>query len=113
VVTVRLAGTELGVWTLTPAMLLVGVGQGFGMSPLIGSVLSGIRHEDAGSAAGALTTSFQVGQSLGIAVVGMIFFAALGAPPADLSHYLGAFEAVALVLAGLAVVLFFLVFLLP
>ncbi|MGH3615960.1 MAG: MFS transporter [Pseudonocardia sp.] len=111
--TVQVAEASIGVWTLAPALVLVGAGQGFGMSPLIGSVLAGIRHEDAGSAAGALTTAFQLGQSLGIAVVGMVFFGSLGAEPTDVGHYLAAYTTVALALAGLAVLLFCLVFALP
>ncbi len=111
--TVEVAGDSIGVWTLAPALMLVGAGQGLGMSPLIGSVLAGIRHEDAGSAAGVLTTAFQLGQTLGIALVGMVFFGSLGTEPADTGHYLAAYTTVALVLAALAALLLCLVFALP
>jgi MFS family permease len=106
--TIQLAGPSLTVWTLAPALLIVGTGQGLGMSPLIGSVLSGIRHQDTGSAAGALTTSFQLGQTLGIAVVGMIFFPLVGHVSANgpVGSYLYAYQISVLTLAGLAVLLF-------
>lgn len=112
-VTVWSEGPALGLWSLAPGLAIVGLGQGFGMAPLIGSVLAGIRHEDAGSAAGALTTAFQLGQTMGIAVVGMVFFGALGAEPADVGHYLSAYATVAVAVACLAAVLFLLVFGLP
>jgi MFS family permease len=112
-VTVWSEGPSLGLWSLAPGLAIVGLGQGFGMAPLIGSVLAGIRHEDAGSAAGALTTAFQLGQTMGIAVVGMVFFGALGAEPTDAAHYLTAYTTVAVAVACLAAVLFVLVFSLP
>jgi MFS family permease len=113
---VHAAGAGLTVWTLAPALLVVGAGQGLAVSTLIGAVLSGIRPEDTGAAAGALTTSFQLGQTLGIAVVGIVFFFALGAQPAVTSQpvrYLFAYQVTLPVLAVLSGVLFLLVFLLP
>lgn len=110
--TIRLSHGHLQVWTLTPALLLVGLGQGFGMAPLIGTVLSGVRAEDAGSAAGALTAAFQVGQVLGVAVVGMVYFATLGGHPSA-ANYLSALQAGCVLLMILAAGLFALVFLLP
>ncbi|HEY4026715.1 MAG TPA: MFS transporter [Candidatus Dormibacteraeota bacterium] len=113
---VHAAGTGLTVWTLAPALLIVGTGQGLAVSTLIGAVLSGIRPEDTGAAAGALTTSFQLGQTLGIALVGMVFFLAVGAEPAGTSHatrYLFAYQVTLPLLAGLAILLLLLVFLLP
>lgn len=113
---VHAAGAALTVWSLAPALLVVGTGQGLAVSTLIGAVLSGIRPEDTGAAAGALTTSFQLGQTLGIAVVGMVFFFAVGAQPAGTSQavrYLFAYQVTLPLLAGLAVLLFLLVFLLP
>jgi MFS family permease len=113
---VHTAGSALSVWTLTPALLIVGTGQGLAVSTLIGAVLSGIRPQDTGAAAGALTTSFQLGQTLGIALVGIVYFFAVGAEPAATSQaarYLFAYQVTLPLLAALAVVLFLLVFLLP
>jgi MFS family permease len=113
-VTVEVAGPHLSVWTLAPALIAVGAGQGFGMSPLVGTVLSGVRKTDAGAASGALTTSFQVGQTLGIALVGTVFFTLVGAGEGSQSErYLFAYRGLTLFLAALAAVLFLLVFLLP
>ena len=45
---------------------------------LIGTTLSRVPAADAGSASGVLTTAQQVAFSLGVAVIGSIFVAALG-----------------------------------
>lgn len=63
--TVHSSGERLTAGSLAWPLLLVGAGEGFTMSPLIGIVLSGMRPDDKGSASGALTTAFQVGQALG------------------------------------------------
>jgi MFS family permease len=112
VLSVHRAGT-LSVWTLAPALLIVGAGQGLSMSSLIGSVLSGVRPEDTGSAAGALTTSFQVGQTLGIAVVGSVYFALAAGPGSLAGKYRSGYTGSVVLLIALAVVLCGLVFLLP
>jgi MFS family permease len=115
-VSVHAAGSALSVWSLTPALLVVGTGQGLAVSTLIGVVLSGIRAQDTGAAAGALTTSFQLGQTLGIALVGIIYFFAVSAqPPAvpQATRYLFAYQITLPLLAALAIALFLLVFLLP
>ena len=51
------------------------------MPLLIGTVLTHVKPEQAGAAAGILTTTQQFGVASGIAVVGAIFYSALGAPP--------------------------------
>jgi MFS family permease len=101
---------------LVPGFLVVGLGQGFAMTPLIGTVLAGVRREDVGSAAGGLPTAFQLGQVLGIAVVGLAFFAALGTQPAVApvpARFAGAYETILLALVGLAALSLALVFTLP
>jgi Na+/melibiose symporter-like transporter len=107
------ASGRLSVWTLAPALVIVGAGQGLSMSSLIGSVLSGVRPEDTGSAAGALTTSFQVGQTLGIAVVGAVYFALAAGPGPLAGKYRSGYTGSVVLLIALAVVLCCLVFLLP
>jgi EmrB/QacA subfamily drug resistance transporter len=62
---------------LVPGMLLEGAGMGLVITPLTSTVLGSMRPENAGAAAGALSTMQQVGNALGVAVTGVIFFGAL------------------------------------
>jgi EmrB/QacA subfamily drug resistance transporter len=62
---------------LAPGLLLVGLGQGLCLTPITATVLSSLDPQRAGAAAGVLSTMQQVGNSLGVAVTGVIFFGAL------------------------------------
>ena len=62
---------------LVPGMLLEGAGMGLVITPLTSTVLGSLKPENAGAAAGALSTMQQVGNALGVAVTGVIFFGAL------------------------------------
>ncbi|MBN8944475.1 MAG: MFS transporter [Rhizobiales bacterium] len=61
-------------WTFTPAFLIVGVGQGLFLPPLLNAVLAGVSREQAGSASGVVATCQQVGGAFGVAVVGITSF---------------------------------------
>ncbi|SDS41213.1 drug resistance transporter, EmrB/QacA subfamily [Microlunatus soli] len=60
-----------------PAVLLIvgGVGMGLVIVPLFDVALATVPSVDAGAASGALSTIQQIGGSLGIAVIGGVFFA--------------------------------------
>ncbi len=77
-VTLLAAGTAISSWLLAPAFIIHGFGQGLGMSQLVGIIVSRIQSKDAGAASGVITTAFQIGNALGIAVISLIFFIALG-----------------------------------
>jgi EmrB/QacA subfamily drug resistance transporter len=74
-------GAGLTGWDLAPATVLIGLGQGIALPLLIGAVLTHVRPQRAGAAAGILTTTQQFGAASGIAVIGAVFYAALGAAP--------------------------------
>jgi len=76
------SGAALTGWDLAPATVLIGLGQGIALPSLIGAVLTHVRPERAGAAAGILTTTQQFGAASGIAVIGAIFYSALGSAPA-------------------------------
>jgi MFS family permease len=57
--------------------LLLGAGQGLCITPLTTTVLSHAEPATAGSVSGALSTAQQVGNSIGVAVTGVLFFGAL------------------------------------
>jgi EmrB/QacA subfamily drug resistance transporter len=71
-------GTSGSVAWLFPGLLLLGAGQGLCITPLTTTVLSHAEPATAGSVAGALSTAQQVGNSVGVAVTGVLFFGALG-----------------------------------
>jgi EmrB/QacA subfamily drug resistance transporter len=57
-----------------PGLLLAGAGVGLCFTPLTAIVLGNIDSERAGAASGVLSTTQQVGYSLGVAITGVIFF---------------------------------------
>lgn len=93
-------------------MVLLGIGQGISLSPLTVAGVAGIAPRDAGAAAGVVNASHQLGGSLGLAVLVVVFAASGGhggGAPAELAHRVAACLAVGgalLALASLVVVLF-------
>lgn len=74
---VQMAGAELVPIRLIPVLIVVGAGQGFIMTPLLNLVLGFVDEAQAGMASGVISTVQQVGAALGVAVVGILFSAAL------------------------------------
>jgi len=68
---------------LAPALLVSGAGQGIVSAPLIGVVLATVRRQDAGAGSGMVLTANQLASSLGVAVLGALFVALLGADPQE------------------------------
>lgn len=64
-------------WTFAAPLLIAGIGLGFSVSSLFQTVLSTVPPRDAGSASGAMQSFQQMGNTLGIAIVGQIFFTTL------------------------------------
>jgi MFS family permease len=94
--TVAAIGVHGSVFALTPGLLLIGAGMGLAIAPLATIIMSAMRPEQAGAASGALSTFQNVGNAIGVAVIGVIFFGAL---------HSGYAEALKLSLAALAVIL--------
>jgi EmrB/QacA subfamily drug resistance transporter len=100
-------GGHLTGWDMAPATAVIGLGQGMALPSLIGVVLQHVRPERAGAAAGILTTTQQFGAASGIAIVGAIFYGAIGAVPGRASFVSGMVVAMtvnAILLAGAAAV---------
>ncbi len=72
------AGASLSNWQLLPVLLTAGAGMGMVVAPLIDFSISEVPGQDAGSASGILNMMQQVGNSIGIAIVGTIFFNSIG-----------------------------------
>ncbi|HUK44916.1 MAG TPA: MFS transporter [Gaiellaceae bacterium] len=108
-------GVHAGFFDMLPGMLVGGLGMGIAMGPMTVAALGAVPVERAGVASGVLTTSRQVGGTLGIAVMGAIVAAAEVVPPADprfplqfvdgFQHALEAGAAIALIGAVLSAVL--------
>jgi EmrB/QacA subfamily drug resistance transporter len=71
-------GVAVTTWELTPGLAAAGVGLGAVIAPLADIVLDRVPRQHAGSASGVFNTGLQLGNSIGIAVIGVIFFGLLG-----------------------------------
>jgi EmrB/QacA subfamily drug resistance transporter len=61
-------------WDLVPGLLLAGLGAGASFAQLFGFVLNTVNMDEVGSASGVLEATQQLSTSLGVAVLGTIFF---------------------------------------
>lgn len=90
--TALLAGDALSGSLLVPSFVVAGVGLGFVLAPILGVILAGVEERLAGTASGVLTTGQQTGAVFGVAVVGVVFYGALGPQEhADAGAYVGAY----------------------
>jgi EmrB/QacA subfamily drug resistance transporter len=71
-------GAAVTTWELVPGLVAAGLGLGAVIAPLADIVLARVPRADAGSASGVFNTGLQLGNSIGIAVIGVIFFGMLG-----------------------------------
>jgi EmrB/QacA subfamily drug resistance transporter len=72
------AGARLHGFELAPSLFIAGLGNGLGLGPLVGTVITGLAPQEAGAGAGIVTTTLQVGNALGVAIIGLLFFTLLG-----------------------------------
>ncbi len=61
-------------WQLAPALAFVGLGSGLIMGPYFTIVMAAVDPQETGSASGTLTAIQQVGNALGLAVLGTVYF---------------------------------------
>jgi EmrB/QacA subfamily drug resistance transporter len=107
--TVAAIGVDGSPLLLVPALAVDGIGMGLLTAPLVATVVGGMDPRHAGAASGVLSTAQQVGNTIGVAAVGAIFYGALG-PDAD---YGGAFELSLVAIAAVCLLVAALVQLLP
>jgi len=88
-------GTGGSLLALVPGLALVGAGMGLAITPLVTIILGAAPVEQAGEASGILSTVQNVGNAIGVAVIGAVFFGAVHAGVAS------AFRDSVAVLAGL------------
>ncbi len=107
--TVAAIGTGGSPWLLVPALAVDGIGMGLLTAPLVATVVGGMEERHAGAASGVLSTAQQVGNTIGVAAIGAVFYGAIG-PEGD---FTAAFEAALLCVAAVSLVVAALVQLLP
>ena len=93
-------------------MILLGVGQGFVLAPLTVAAVQGVASDDAGAASGLVNVAHQLGGSLGLSILVVVFAAGGTSELGDLTslahHITNTFDASAVMLTlSLAVVLAF------
>ncbi|GGF00834.1 MFS transporter [Stappia taiwanensis] len=76
-------GDRSGLSSVLPAFILVGVGQGLSMTPLLNLVIGMVDERHAGMAAGGVATLQQVGGAFGVSIVGIFFVGLLGPDAGD------------------------------
>lgn len=81
--------STIGAWQMTPGLAVFGLGMGMIFVPLFSIVMGEINDREVGSASGLLQSLEQLGASLGVAVLGTVFFGLLriedGGPAAAIS----------------------------
>jgi predicted MFS family arabinose efflux permease len=82
-------GADWSFWAMLPAFLVLGLAFALAYGPLTIAGTDGVADEEQGLASGLLTTSFQFGAALGLAVVSAVIVAATadGSPQAVLEGY--------------------------
>jgi EmrB/QacA subfamily drug resistance transporter len=104
--------SALDIWDIVPPLAVFGLGLGLTVAPLTDFVLAGIPEHAAGSASGLQATTIQVGNAVGVAVLGSIFFSLLTGRQAA-PHFATAtrttFVYVAIVFAAAAALVFLMV----
>ncbi|QXJ25144.1 MFS transporter [Actinomadura graeca] len=93
---------ETGTVSLFTAYVLFGLGFGMVNAPITNTAVSGMPRAQAGVAAAVASTSRQVGQALGVAVIGAVLAAGTGPGPDAASRFVGAARPAYWVLAGCA-----------
>jgi EmrB/QacA subfamily drug resistance transporter len=85
ILTVQLAGAASSGAILVPALFVVGVGNGMTIAPNVDIALESVPPRESGSASGMVNTAQRIGNALGVAVVGVALFGALGSNAAAAS----------------------------
>ncbi|WP_328911948.1 MULTISPECIES: MFS transporter [unclassified Streptomyces] len=87
---VHASGTTGSLWALAPGLFVDGVGMGLVIAPLTHTALAAVPPQLVGSASGVVATIQQISGALGVALIGIVFYGAVGGgAPARYPHALG------------------------
>ncbi|MEK8143697.1 MFS transporter [Streptomyces sp. M10(2022)] len=110
-------GMDITSWQMALPLTVMGVGMGLIVAPLADAVLSEVPKEHSGSASGLFNTVQQMGTALGLGLVSVVFFGAIGdrmAPPEAVGPaFVDAFQQSLWWVTGVLAVIFLLLFALP
>jgi MFS family permease len=67
-------GTDGSVLWLVPGLAVSGLGMGVALSGLVGIIMASVEPRHAGTVSGTSSTVQQVGNAVGVALVGIVFF---------------------------------------
>jgi EmrB/QacA subfamily drug resistance transporter len=104
-------GDALTSWTLAPSLLLIGFGSGLVFVPIFDFILGGATTEEVGTGSGMLNAIQQFSGAIGVAALGTVFFARVN--HGGTAAFDNAGELVIALAAGLYLITFTLVWLLP
>lgn len=79
ILTVKDHGSDLAPWDVRPVMFVFGLGMGLIVPSLADTIIAGLPHRHAGAASGVLNTGMQVGNAVGVAIIGVILFSVIAA----------------------------------
>ncbi|MCU1470925.1 MAG: putative drug resistance protein [Glaciihabitans sp.] len=99
-------------WQLALPLFAFGFGMGMIFMPLFDIIVAEVKDDEVGSASGLLESLQQLGSSLGVAVLGTVFFNAIASAP-TLDNFMHAGRLVTLITIGLAALAFVLAMFLP
>jgi MFS family permease len=77
-VAVHQIGVGGSVLWLAPGLALAGAGMGVALASLVGTVMATVEPADAGSVSGTFSTLQQLGNAVGVAVIGNVYFSLVG-----------------------------------
>ncbi|MFE3368600.1 MFS transporter [Streptomyces sp. NPDC059173] len=109
-------GMGISSWQMAVPLVVMGVGMGLIVAPLTDTVLSEVPKAHAGSASGLINTVQQMGTALGLGLVSVVFFGAVGdrlAPAAVGPAFVDAFQQSLWWVAGVLSLIFLVMFALP
>ncbi|MFC6355699.1 MFS transporter [Luethyella okanaganae] len=84
--TAALSGS-LSAWPLLVPLGVVGIGMGMAIAPYFDIVLAGVDDQEVGSASGSLTAVQQLGNAVGVATLGTVYFTVLAHTVGDEAGY--------------------------
>jgi EmrB/QacA subfamily drug resistance transporter len=96
-------GVDATFWNLLPALLIGGAGMALTMTPSAAAATRSVPVDKSGVGSAVLNSARQVGGTMGVAIMGAIMAAEIGAEP-SVDSFMRGFERALLVAAGIAIV---------